>query len=596
MGSGNTGALLHALVVIGLACAIWLALAGPAYIAKLALEALGVLSFPRRGAELAGKFGAFGSAITGFFAHARDAIEANNDRQYVRVAVDESHKRLAAALGGTEAAMARAVADVRGLSGVSGPDTLLAKIHALEERTKLVDAISVEIDGEIEEKYAARAKARTALAFIIVFALAFATVNGGLLSQFFKSVIAVRIVGIPVSLLFSIVVVIVEMALGFLLTLSKGPVRWLLVSMIVVAALFEAVVLGIVSNGFDLDMPLIDTYPVLKLWMAPLGLMLVTATSVTGYWLHEKLDELAEYRAAGRLKRELDEANAFVRDLPGIWQGIAQKAREAEHDIQSYLKALGGHDGQIAGAIQKISAEHAGLGETLRGAQVDDWPALVAGSTGDQRRAAAQNIGLFLFTVLGGLMFASAVSLLAIGAIGGRLPAAAGVTFGAVVSLGFAATGHLAFQRLQLVEGSNGRAVALRSGPLEYVVAAIIVVGCATGIVWASVVVLGRWGALLGILLVACGGLLAFAGYGLERAARGGMLIATILAAFVVAVASALLGLLRYVLLWALAATAWLIAAIISLLAAPVALVVKAVRDSRHPTAAPADPAAQIAA
>jgi hypothetical protein len=569
--------------------AIWLVLAGPAYVLKLTLQSQGALGFWKLVASWAARLGPIGGALDTFFARARGALEAGDDSQYVRVAVDESHRRLASAVAASEGAVQRAVADVRGLSGVSGPDTLLEKIHELQEKTKLIDAIGVDVEGDLDEKYAARAKAKTAIVFIAIFAIVFMLANGALLNLFFKGVIAVKIVGVPASLLLSIMMVAAEMALGFLLALlsrrpGAAPARWLLLLMIALAALFEAVVLGMVSNGFDLDIPLLDDHPLLKLWMAPLGLVLVTATSITGFMFHQTLDELAEHSSANRLRSELAQANAFVRDLPAAWQGITQKAHEAEEAITGYLSAVGGHGGQITGSIDKISSATAELLKALRGAKVENWPALVAVSKGDQRRAALQNIGMFLFTLAGLAAFAEGLSFLVAGAIGSHLPRAADLALAIVPALGFYSIGLLAIQRLQLVEGSSdGRPLPIRSGALEYAIAGVIVAACATGVIWASVAALGTWGVLLGIILVGCGGLLALAGYGFERAVRGGALVLTVLIAFAFGAAAAVLALARYVLLWVLAALSWAVTAALTLLAAPIDMILKAVRARSRP-------------
>nr|QQZ48909.1 hypothetical protein JKL49_16620 [Phenylobacterium glaciei] len=342
----------------------------------------------------------------------------------------------------------------------------------------------MELEEGLEDTYGARTRTNLTLVFISLFAIVFAIANGTLLNLFFKGMTSVRVIGLPVSLLLSFMVVVAEMALGFLLALftnrpKSAPVRWLLISMVVIAALFEAVVLGMVSSEFELELPLLEAYPVLKLWMAPFGLVLVTATSITGFMFHQTLDEHAEHRGATRLRRELKQASDFVRDLPGIWEKISQKAREAEHALKSYLSSLGGHDGRIGGSIEQIVLEHEKLVETIRDARVDEWRPLVAGAIGDKRRAIAQNIGLFVFTVASLAGFSAALSFLATAAIGTRLPPGAGVSMSIVVALGFYSTGLLAFGRLQLVEGrSDGRIPS--GGVIEYAVSAIIVVGCAS--------------------------------------------------------------------------------------------------------------------
>jgi hypothetical protein len=575
--------LMRALIVVGLWSALWVAVSGPAFVAKGALRAAGLSDFPKRAAALAVRFGTVGNAITLFFERFRQSVGADHDHKAVRVVIRDTHKQLHTALAGVQRSMNAAVDDVKGLSGVSGPNSLLDTVKALEGRTKLIDSIAIDIDADIGQSYENYSRARTTFVFISFFSILFALANGTLLDLFFKGLIAVRIVNVPASLLLSMMIVVAEMALGFLLALMSSrpnskPVRWLLVGMIVFASIFEAAVLGMVSNNFDLDLPLLENYPGLKLWMGILGPVLVTATSITGFMFHKTLDEMAEYGGALRLKREIAQANLFVSDLPGLWDRITRKAVEAENALKGYFDRLSGQGDHVTGAIERITKERDALSAALQDARTFDWLDLADGAPGDNKRVAAQNVGLCLVSFCAVLAYVLALAMLFGGAIGHRLPPLAPIALSIVIALAFYSIGILSFDRLQLVEGKNGRAIPISAGATGYAIAVMITIGGGSGILWASIVTLGSWGFFLGLLFVAGGGLMALAGYGLERAIQGLILTCRVLTAFIVAVVFSVFGLLRYIGLWGLAGLAWVVSTLLNLLAAPLDLVISGIR------------------
>ena len=161
---------------------------------------------------------------------------------------------------------------------------------------------------------------------------------------------------------------------------------------------------------------------------------------------------------------------------------------------------------------------------------------------------------------------------------------------GCVAAFLFLVVGNLAFKRLRLVQGQDGRALPMSSQGYHKVVAGLLVAGCALGLIWVSVVALGAWGVIVGVFLTALGGVLSFLGYGVERAMRGFVLLSSLIIAFTLAISTTLLALARYVLLWFAAALAWLVGFVVRLLAMPAEAVLSATRRPRakagHPPAA----------
>ncbi len=284
-----------------------------------------------------------------------------------------------------------------------------------------------------------------------------------------------------------------------------------------------------------------------------------------------------------QLIRELQKCNQFVESLPTIWGTIDQKARSAEASIERLQDSLGGQRDRLAGAIDAIVEERKQLSAAILSARIEDWPNLVAGAAGDARNAAIQNILLCLVTLVVVAAYAAGLSFLVQDASGGSWPEAVTMSVGIVTALSFLVVGNLAFNRLRLVQGQDGRAQPMSAQPYHKAVALLLLLGCAAGLIWVSVVALGGWGVVVGIFLTALGGVLAFLGFGIERAARGLVLISMLVAAFTVAAVTALLSIARYVFLWVLAALAWLLGFVIRVLAKPAELAISALRK-RGPT------------
>lgn len=575
--------LIDALVIMGLTLAVWLLLSIPLFWIKSALEAAGVYAFPRRVADFAQRVGVDGAAIAQFFERAEASMVRNGDQAMVRVVLDERHDELRTRLIKSEQSIRDAVGQVQGLAGHTGGTTLLADIAELQERTKLVDRLAVDLPPELEEEYGARHRLDGQLLVLIPLTIIVALANGALLSVLFSEMTSMKVGPMPLANLLGVVVVAVEVGLGLALYHFRASALMICVMLffVLAATAFEAFAMATFSVEFATSLrdAEVSEATLSDYWMVLLAIVFTPMTSILGYMLEKTKSERDELSGRMQLDRELRKCNQFVDSLPAAWGTIDQKARSAEASIERLQDALGGQGDRLAGAIDAIVDERKKLSSAILSARIEDWPNLVAGAPGDARNSAVQNILLCLVTLIVLAAYAAGVSFLVQEASAGEWPVLVSVSVGVVTALLFLVVGNLAFNRLRLAQGPDGRAQPMSAQPYHKAVALVLVLGCAAGLIWASVVALGTWGVIAGIFLTALGGVLAFLGYGVERAARGLVLIAMLLAAFAVAAVTALLSVARYVVLWLLVAVVWLVGLIVRLLAKPTELLIAALRS-----------------
>ena len=491
----------------------------------------------------------------------------------VRVVIDERLRLLKDRMISTRMSVQAACQTIDGLGGTNGPAVVTNEIRALQAKTEEIAKMGGPIDEDIAKDYQRKSQSVINLLFGIFFGTAFAVGNGGLLSQFLRSFITVYLLpGFPLAYLIAIGVVVVEMGLGWLVATSSFgedakrhlPLRWAILVAIVMIGLVESVIFGLLSYNFELDMPLFADHPWTRYWMAPFGMIFVTATTATGYMLHRSLDQLAERTGSGRLRRELLATNRFVSELPARWDRIAAKAHSAEAAIDSYAGALGGKDDALRGAIDKIRAERDALNSALAESHIDDWRQVAEAAEGDHRRDGALNVGLFILTsvVLAGFCVALEL-LLARAWPNGLLPGLAWWALATIVTFSLYGIGHLPFERLHYGTDS-GRVSPLRTRPAEFALAVGVGVFCAIGFLWASVAAAGWTGLFIGVLFIAGAGIVALMGYFIERAVRGGMLAASVLGAMlatlfigVIAIVTTLAAWLGFLLFWPIMIVLW---------------------------------------
>lgn len=584
--------LIDALVVVGLGLLFW-ALISIFFVGiKGALEAAGVYRFPSKVVGVAQRVGVDGSAFATFFERADASMTRNGDQAMVRVALDERHAELQAGLARSEQAIRDAVGQVQGLAGHSGGTTFLSDLADLRERTKLVDRLAVDLPDDIEERYAQRRRLTGQLMILVPLTIVIALANGALLSVLFNEMTSMKVFGVlPLAYLLGIVVVAVEVGIGLALYhFRANPLMICLVALLILAATgFEAMAMGTFSvefatslRGVDISEATLQDY-----WMVLLAIVFTPMTSILGYMVEKTRSERDELGGRVQLNEELKRCNQFVDSLPGVWGTIDQKARSAEASIERLQDALGGQGDRLAGAIDAVVEERKKLSAAILSARIEDWPNLVNGASGDARGAAAQNIFLCLATLATTIAYAAGVTFLVERASEGQWSIWASAGVGFVCAMLFVVVGNLAFNRLRLMQGSDGRSQPMSAQPYHKGVAALLVIGCAAGLIWISVVALGGWGIIAGIFLTALGGVLSFLGYGIERSARGFVLLASLIAAFMLAAIAALLSLIRYVGLWLLAALAWVIGFVVGVLARPAELLLQAWRNRRQ-TSVPA--------
>jgi hypothetical protein len=603
MNLSSVADLMSVLTVILLWIGIWLVVSIPAWIVRQTLDGFGLLTLPERALQLARRLGFLGGGIEMFLQRASAAMHAGAGS--VRLYFDEKQRQLRDAIASSERAVRLACQSIDDLTQDGGPSPIMNQVRALQEDTRKAASMGGEITDNIEDEYAARGKALLNMCILFVAAAVLVSFNGTLLSLFFDGLIPGQTFGVKHSLIAGMAAVFVELVLGYALAdvssdgASDGHAaggrwgRWVLIGALILAALFEAIVLGIVSHGFELESELFDAAPILTYWMAIVGVFFVVGSSFAGLRFHTHLDRYMSLRGALHLKRELKGVNAYTERLPSAWDGVTKAARQAEHSIENYLRALGGSSGVLDGAVDQLKQERDGLTAAFREARVDQWPELLEARPADLRWASIQNIALLLFTLAGVGAYTAAVAFFAVTGFGTGVPPLTGWAVGAAVAMAFYVLGFLPFGRVQVGQGASGRVFPLRPGRFEYALGGVISLLLAVGLLWLTTRVLGGWGALVGLILVAAGLLVSVAGYFAERAVSGLALLATLSLALGAAIFVTLYSLVRTAVLAIAAAFVWVLNVALSLLAAPIYMAVRAYKALRAERAAP--PAASVA-
>lgn len=251
--------------------------------------------------------------------------------------------------------------------------------------------------------------------------------------------------------------------------------------------------------------------------MGPLGFILVSATAGIGYEIHSALDELSETAGARRLKREIRTLNLLIREIPDHWESIRAKADRAAASIASFQSALGGRQGALAGAVEKISAERAAMEQALLNARVDTWPQWLEGQKGDLTRKRMQQVGIGIVTLVVVVLFAVAMQAM-LGRAFRTWSIPVLISTGTITAAAFYVVGWLSFERVQLL---GERVYPLRAGHRELAIASIAAVAASIAIIIAGWRVGGTSGFAYGVLLVAGGGVLGMLGYFFDDAIKG---------------------------------------------------------------------------
>jgi hypothetical protein len=480
------------------------------------------------------------------YAAVRGRLQGQESHASISIVIDERLRHLKNTMLATRDAVQKACRGLEALGGAKGPVEVIADVQALQRSTQEVAALGGEIDDTVLKAYEERTRATTNLWMGLLFGLVFAIGNGALLGQFFRNLISVFIFGFPLAYALAVIIVVAEMGLGWLVAYYSGEgrerytlYRWVVVLAVMLIGLMEAVIFGLLSYNFEFDMPLFDTTPWLRYWLAPFGVVFVVATSGTGYAIHQSMEERGKHRSVLKLGRDVRMANRFVQSLPLRWDKIGRNAREAESAIDAYFAALGGKDGELRGAIDHIKSERQQMVKALADSAIDDWKQVAEGLGGDRRRDAAINVGLTALTVAAAVGYGWALQGLLRQAVGStfRLPEAVIWAIAIFVTIALLAIGQLPFRRLQHVDPGGGRVHPTRQGPAELGVAAGVGALVSIGLLWAGIAAGGAGGFFLGLVFVAGGAAMVLLGYFLERSARGAMLTLSVTAALIPAAA-----------------------------------------------------------
>jgi hypothetical protein len=486
--------------------------------------------------------------------------------------------------GSTLRPEAGSAAALLALGGAKGPGAVARDIHSLQSRVEELSDLGGEVDESIAGDARLHAQTIATIAFLAFFLLGVALANGAMLNQFFQDLIPGHLLGLRLSYFFSFLAISFEAAMGFLAYHHRGNrlAKAMFISVAGGLALIEAVIFGMMSYGFDLDLPLLDEFPVLKLWLGLFGFLLVIGTAGLGYTLHQVGDEFFATMGAKKLRREAKALNALLRDLPGRWEGIRGKADASAAAIANFQSALGGRAGALAGAVEKIDAERKAMDQALIAARMDQWRTWLDGEDGDRLQKKVQQVGLGLLTVGGFAVFAVAMEASLARAFrnwnDAVLFAAAAIT-----ALAYYVIGWLSFERIELL---GERVFPLRGGTRQ-TAAAVVTAGAASiAVLTVGWRVGGTSGVAYALLLIAGGGGLAVLGYFFDDAARGLLIAGRALVAIALGLAALLVAAAAHLFGWpflAVLGATWLL---LTLLAWPLEQLVSR-RRSATPVPAP---------
>jgi hypothetical protein len=504
----------------------------------------------------------------------------------VRVVLDQRLADIKAAMIRSRNSIRAACQTLDGLQGAKGPAIVVADVQALQKKTDEVAQLGGDIDEGVLKAYEDRLDASGSMWIGIIFGLAFAVANGALLGQFFRSFVTFYLFGFPFAYVLAGLFVLVEIGLGSLVGWSSAErrrdehklMRWVLIGLIVLIALTEAVIFGLLSGSFEIDLPILDS-EYAPYWLAGLGIAFVGASSMTGYMVERSREERLKHKSVLRLRRDIRLANRYVNGLPGRWDSIGRKAREAEAAIDAYFAALGGKDGELRGVIDRIRTERDELLGVLASSNIDEWRQVEDGEVGDIRREVALNVMIFICTV--GLVVAAiwALQWLMRAAFAPNLVAvlwwqeAAWLAGATIIVLALLWVGHAGFERIQYSSGDRSRVLPVRHGQPELVVAGIIGGLFSLGIIAAGVMAVGWPGAFLGLLFLAGAAGLLVLGHYLERVARGLLSFIALVASLMAAGAAILWAFAVNVIGWAAHVLFWVLMAILGFLGGLLVLV-----------------------
>lgn len=452
----------------------------------------------------------------------------------VKVVLDQRLTDMKAAMIRSRNSIRAACQTLDGLQGAKGPAIVVADVQDLQRKTEEVAQLGGDIDEGVIKAYQDRLDASGSMWIGIAFGAAFAIVNGVLLGQFFRSFVTFYLFGFPFAYVLAGLCVLVEIGLGSLVGWTSAKrrseehklMRWILIGLIILIAFTEAMIFGLLSSSFEIDLPIFNS-EYAKFWLAGFGIAFVGASSMTGYMVERSREERLAHKGVLRLRRDVQMANRYVQGLPRRWDSIGRKAREAEAAIDAYFSALGGKDGELRGVIDRIRTERDELVGALASSNIDEWRQVEDGEQGDQRREIALNILIFLGTV--GVVIAAiwALQWLLRAAFAPNLVAmlwwqqAAWLAGATIVVAALLWAGHALFERIQYSSGDRARVFPVRHGQPEHVVAGVIAGLLVVGLIAAAVRAVGWPGVFLGLVfLVGASGLLVLGHY-LERVARG---------------------------------------------------------------------------
>lgn len=260
--------------------------------------------------------------------------------------------RLAKATNEIPRRFAESLVDLRGaVSGIRGATISTSEVP---DTSKLV----------VEESTRRRAKVKFCI--YLFAAIGLILVNTLMLNEFFSSIILVRFfifgyditVAFVLSLFFSLMELVLGISLYFQqLALSKEDIRSRLAELtilLLIGALMVVEGVFYLALSTQIEISLFEALfapnpvpPIVRMWLAPLGPVVVGVLAFAGHHLIEGLDEMRQATIARGL-RDLS------RNLTTDFEKVRLRAEEAKKVTAELGKLLSGKDGDAASAARAI--------------------------------------------------------------------------------------------------------------------------------------------------------------------------------------------------------------------------------------------------
>lgn len=442
-------------------------------------------------------------------------VESRGSSGELRLVIDNRLATLERAIGDFSDATRKAAASLVGLGSSRGPSGLAHQVSSL--RADIESLGNGESSYDIsEEDLAATAEEKTSRStrlFLSFAAIAIVVINGGLLSEAFRSWgMTATIAGfVKVYIGFAVMYVVIEILVGLLLHISVVSRNYPFAVLVTLASLalvgFEIYVMDQIGLGRFDTVAATGVSAFEQHAFGLIGLALGIVNCGVGYFLHQFHHRVTHLSSRRSVVRDAAAWNRLLVDLPERLDSIRNNISGAQGSLDTYLISVGGHSDALGSSVDAVSQQREAVLVALREADVRNWPQWTGADTGD----AVVNQWLSVAAALGTLVLGYLLSRALANEVQSVFPSSSealiwGGSIGATMALYLA--GFAFLSQIQLLELPGARTVPLRrSGDFERILTAIGILAAVIAI-WGFSIYAHGWrgipaGALITLLAAA---------------------------------------------------------------------------------------------